>query len=104
VKPSPAILWWIFWALAGLQFADLITTYRILALGGREGNIFMRGIITTPLAPLLKTFVLTFTALLVIRSTRFGRPASHRLLLMMGVVALVYVAVIVNNASIILRR
>jgi len=104
VKPSPATLWWIFWALAGLQFADLITTYRILALGGREGNIFMRGIITTPLAPLLKTFVLTFTALLVIRSTRFGRPASHRLLLMMGVVALVYVAVIVNNASIILRR
>ena len=104
MKPSPAILWWIFWALAGLQFADLITTYRILALGGREGNIFMRGIITTPLAPLLKTFVLTFTALLVIRSTRFGRPASHRLLLMMGVVALVYVAVIVNNASIILRR
>ena len=104
MRARPATLWWVFWGLAGLQFADLITTYRILGLGGREGNVFMRGIITTPLAPLLKTFVLTFTALLVIRSIRFGRPAPHRLLLMMGVVAFFYVAVIVNNVSIILRH
>lgn len=102
MKPSARALWWLFWSLAGLQLADLITTYRILVLGGREANIFMREIITTPLAPLVKTLVLAFTAVLIRSSTRSGRPAPHRLLLMMAVVALIYVAVIGNNAAVIL--
>ena len=96
---STAMLWRLFWVLAVLQVVDLITTYRVLSLGGREGNFFMRKVILTPMAPLLKTLALIFFALLIIGSTARGRPSPQRLTLVaFGLVAL-YLLVVINNFS-----
>jgi uncharacterized protein DUF5658 len=96
---STARLWRLFWILALLQAIDLITTYGVLSLGGREGNFFMRKVILTPMAPLLKTLALIFFALLIIGSTARGRPSPQRLTLVaFGLVAL-YLLVVINNVS-----
>ena len=92
-------LWRLFWVLAVLQAVDLITTYVVLSMGGREGNLFMRKVILTPMAPLLKTLALIFFALLIIGSTARGRPSPQRLTLVaFGLVAL-YLLVVINNVS-----
>ncbi len=106
MKSSPVVaLWRLFWALAILQLFDLITTYRVMAAGGREGNVLMRNVILTPMAPLLKTLALVFLALLIIGSSTRGRPAPRRLLgAAYGLVA-IYVLVVLNNiASLLLVR
>ncbi len=97
--PPTALLWRLFWALAALQAIDLFTTYQVISLGGREGNVFMRKVILTPMAPLLKTLALIFFALLIIGSTARGRPAPHRLTFVaFGLVAL-YLVVVINNLA-----
>ena len=96
---STARLWRLFWVLAVLQVVDLVTTYGVLLSGGHEGNVFMRRVILTPMAPLLKTLALIFFALLIIGSTARGRPSPQRLTLVaFGLVAL-YLLVVINNIS-----
>jgi len=96
---STARLWRLFWVLAVLQAVDLVTTYKVLSLGGHEGNVFMRKVILTPMAPLLKTLALIFFALLIIGSSARGRPSPQRLTVVaIGLVAL-YLLVVINNVS-----
>lgn len=96
------MLWKLFWGLAALQVADLVTTYFILSSGGREGNILMREVILTPMAPVLKVFALVFLATLIVGSTGRGRPAPHRLKVMMWVITSAYVVIVLNNIGILL--
>jgi hypothetical protein len=100
-----ALLWRLFWVLAVLQAVDLVTTYKVLSSGGYEGNFFMRKVILTPMAPLLKTLALIFFALLIIGSTARGRPSPRRLTFVAyGLVALYLVIVINNLAHVLLLR
>lgn len=103
MKPtSSRTLWGLFWALAVLQLVDLVTTYEFLATGkGREGNVFMKSFIHTPMAPVLKAFALIFLATLIVGSMTRGRPAPHRLMVMMWVILAAYVVIALNNAYII---
>lgn len=96
-------MWGLFWALAALQAIDLLTTYEFLSTGkAREGNIFVKSVILTPIAPLLKAFALVFLATLVVRSLTYGRPAPRRLMIAMWVIFAAYVVVTLNNAYLIL--
>jgi Domain of unknown function (DUF5658) len=81
---------------------DLITTYEFLADGAREGNVFLRELILTPMAPVLKAFALVFLAILVVRSIDHGRPAPHRLRLAMWFIVGIYTLVLANNLAILL--
>ena len=96
------VLWRLFWALTALQAIDLITTYLILGRGGREGNVFMREVILTPLAPVVKGFALLFLSALILSSLSRGRPAPRRLTVVTWVILGFYVATVVNNASVLL--
>ena len=99
---SSVALWRLFWSLAVLQVADLVTTYRILSAGGREGNILMREVVLTPMAPVLKAFALVFLATLIVGSNGRGRPAPHRLAVAMWVIFAAYVVTVLNNIGILL--
>ncbi len=101
--PSPG-LWGLFWILAALQVVDLGTTYAVLSAGGREGNPFMREVILTPMAPVLKAFALVFLAALIVGSVTRGRPAPHRLRVAMWIVFGVYAVLVLNNVSILVIR
>ena len=96
------VLWRLFWALAALQVADLATTYVIIGRGGREGNVFMRQVIHTPLAPVTKGFALLFLAALIFSSLERGRPGPRRLTLITWVILGIYVVTVLNNAGILL--
>jgi hypothetical protein len=102
VLGSVAVLWRQFWAIAFLQVADLWTTYRLLEAGGREGNLLMREVILTPMAPVVKALALVFLAALIVRSQRHGRPNPRRLAVLGWVVLGIYVVTVVNNLSIVL--
>lgn len=93
-------LWRLFWVIAILQAIDLATTYLILLLGGREGNIFMRRMILTPVAPLAKALALVFFAVLIMRASSRGRPSPSRLIVAAYVVIAAYTVVTVNNVAI----
>lgn len=95
-------LWRLFWALAALQVADLATTYLLIGRGGREGNIFMREVVLTPLAPVTKGFALIFIAALIFSSLERGRPAPHRLTVIIWVIASIYLVTVLNNVGILL--
>ncbi|MDR7482941.1 MAG: DUF5658 family protein [Armatimonadota bacterium] len=99
---SFAVLWRQFWALAAFQVADLWTTYRLLEGGGREGNVLMREVILTPMAPVVKALALVFLAALIVRSQRHGHPSPRRLAVAVWLVLGVYTVTIVNNLSIVL--
>ena len=100
---SPRLMWGLFWALVALQAVDLLTTYEFLATGkAREGNVFMRSVILTPLAPVLKAFALVFLATLIVGSITRGRPAPHRLMVVMWAMFAAYVLIVLNNVHIIL--
>jgi Domain of unknown function (DUF5658) len=102
-SPTPAaILWRWFWVLAALQAADLATTHLLIASGGREGNIFMREIVLTPIAPAVKVGALIFVAALIFLSSGRGRPRPRRLLVMLWVVCAAYVWIVGNNIVILL--
>jgi hypothetical protein len=92
----------LFWVIAGLQVADLVTTYEILASGGREGNIFMKDVILTPMAPVVKALALVLLAAIVVRSQNYGSPKPHRLFALLWTVLVMYIVVIANNLSIVL--
>ena len=96
------LLWRLFWALAALQIVDLASTYLIITRGGREGNIFMRDVIHTPLAPVVKGFALLFLAGLIVSSRQRGRPAPHRLTMITWLILGIYVVTVLNNASILI--
>jgi len=95
-------LWRLFWAVAALQAGDLVTTYGMLSAGGREGNMFMRDVILTPVAPMVKALALVFLAGLIATSRQRGRPAPHRLVIAAWIIVGVYVVTVLNNVSIIL--
>jgi hypothetical protein len=99
-----APLWRLFSVLVVLQAADLTTTYYGLSAGAREGNIFLRGSHVMAVAAILKTVALGFFLLLVLRSRTLGRPTPSRLLAMASRVAVIYVAILVNNLAILLWR
>ncbi len=100
MRPFPsATLWRLFWVLAGLQLLDLVTTYRVIGSGGREGNLLMRAVILTPMAPLLKAFALVFLALLILGSRARGRPAPHRLIIVSCGLVAIYVLIVMNNVA-----
>jgi hypothetical protein len=92
----------LFWIIAGLQVADLVTTYEILDKGGREGNVFMKEVILTPLAPVVKALALLLLAAIVVRSQNYGSPRPPRLYALLWIVFAMYIVVIVNNVSIVL--
>jgi hypothetical protein len=85
--------------LAVLQAVDLITTYQVLASGSHEGNWFMRAVILTPFAPVMKVLPLAFFAALIMLSTTRGRPAPGRLIIAAYVVVAVYVVIVGNNLT-----
>ncbi len=96
-------MWGLFWALAALQAVDLLTTYEFLSTGkAREGNLFMKSVILTPMAPVLKAFALVFLATLIVGSVTRGRPAPRRLMVAMWVIFAAYIVIALNNAYIIL--
>lgn len=96
-------MWGLFWVLAALQAVDLLTTYEFLATGkAREGNIFMKSVILTPMAPVLKAFALIFLATLIVGSLTRGRPKPRRLMITMWIIFAVYVVIVLNNLYIIL--
>lgn len=99
---SFVVLWRQFWAIAAFQVADLWTTYRLLEAGGREGNVLMREVILTPMAPVVKALALVFLAALIVRSQRHGRPSPRRLAATAWVILGIYAITIVNNLSIVL--
>jgi hypothetical protein len=99
-----APLWRLFSLLAVLQAADLTTTYYGLSRGAREGNILLRGSHVMTVAAILKTVALGFFLLLIVRSRSRGKPAPSRLLAMAYRVAVLYVAILVNNVAILLWR
>jgi hypothetical protein len=94
-------LWVLFWLLVLLQAMDLVTTYLALASGAHEGNPALRGILFTPLAPLIKAFPLVFLAILIVRGTTRGRPAPARLLTAARVIASLYLLIVANNVALI---
>lgn len=96
-------LWLLFALLVVLQALDLLTTYLALAGGAREGNPMLRGLMFTPLAPVLKALALVFLAILIVRSVNWGRPLPARLLVTTRLIVLIYLVVVANNALLILR-
>jgi hypothetical protein len=94
--------WPLFWAIAGLQVADLATTYRVLRMGGREGNVLMKEIILTPMAPVVKALALVLLAAIVVRSQNYGSPRPKALYLLLWIVFGMYIVVLINNLSIVL--
>ncbi|MCL6553137.1 MAG: DUF5658 family protein [Firmicutes bacterium] len=95
-------LWRQFWVIAVLQVADLHTTYLVLEKGGREGNVFMKSLILTPLAPVVKALALAFFAALIVGSHRYGHPSPRRLAIAAWVVLGIYLVTIINNLAIVL--
>jgi uncharacterized protein DUF5658 len=94
--------WPLFWVIAGLQVVDLVTTYEILAKGGREGNVLMREVILTPMAPVVKALALVLLAAIIVRSQNYGSPRPRRLYTLLWIVFAMYLVVLVNNVSIVL--
>jgi len=99
-----ALLWRLFLLLVVLQAADLTTTYWGLAAGEREGNLFMRGVLHTPLAPIPKAVALAFLASLILGSSRRGWPAPGRLLVAASVIVMISVATVLNNLTVLIAR
>ena len=99
MRANTVLLWRLFWVLAVLQAADLLTTYQVLASGGHEGNVFMRATILTPAAPMLKTLALVFFASLILMSARWGRPAPRRLMYAAYGLIAVYAVIVANNLA-----
>jgi len=97
-------LWRLFWGIAALQGIDLVTTYAVLASGGREGNIFLKQIILTPLAPILKLIALAFFAMLIAASGRLGKPDPRRLSIAGFAILIFYVLLDINNVIVLLRQ
>ncbi len=99
-----ALLWRLFLLLVVLQAADLTTTYWGLAAGDQEGNLFMRAVLLTPLAPIPKAVALTFLASLILGSSRRGWPAPRRLLVAASVIAMISAATVLNNLTVLISR
>jgi hypothetical protein len=96
-------LWSLFWVLVLLQAVDLATTYfAVRTAGAREGNPVLRDLMFTAGIPVLKGLALVFLAWLILRSANSGRPAPGRLLVAVQVTVLLYLAIVVNNVTVIL--
>lgn len=102
-RHTSSSLWLLFALLVVLQALDLLTTYLALAGGAREGNPMLRGLMFTPIAPVLKALALVFLAILIVRSVNWGRPLPARLLVTTRLIVLIYLVVVANNVSLILR-
>jgi uncharacterized protein DUF5658 len=100
---ASVLLWTLFWLLAALQAMDLGTTMAVVAAGAHEANPVLRGLLFTPVAPVLKAAPLVFLAILIVRSTKRGRPAPARLLIATRLTVLIYLAIVSNNLILILR-
>jgi NADH:ubiquinone oxidoreductase subunit 2 (subunit N) len=94
--------WPLFWAIAGLQVADLATTYQVLAMGGQEGNVFMKEVILTPMAPIVKGLALVLLAAIIVRSQNYGSPRPSRLYALLWIVLVMYLIILANNLAIVL--
>lgn len=102
-RHTSSSLWLLFALLVLLQALDLLTTYLAVAGGAREGNPMLRGLMFTPIAPVLKALALVFLAVLIVRSVNRGRPLPARLLATTRLIVLIYLVVVANNALLILR-
>ncbi len=98
-------LWRLFWLIVILQAADLLTTYLALASGhAHEGNAFVRELIATPIAPVLKGSAILFLGGLMVLSTKYGWPKPRLLFTAVGVIVLVYVGIVANNLLVLVAR
>lgn len=102
-RHTASSLWMLFALLVVLQALDLATTYLALAGGAREGNPVLRGLMFTPVAPILKALALVFLAALIVRSVNWGWPLPARLLATTRLIVVIYIGVVAHNALLILR-